>query len=209
MAWNDYVSLGVQILGVLSIIAVWIQLHQTEKIEKEHHEEQRRIRTVEVIRNWSANLKKETRLAEKIVENFDARQCKKLYNHIPFTVEDVEVYKDICQLCREKPNKQTVCKKCMTNGKFKVENEQLIELRAQVTNYLNNLEIVALAWQQAVVDTDEIVRQFLFLDTPGTKSALATYRAIAGGGKSYPLTEKFYQEIVKQNKPIVTLKEKQ
>lgn len=67
------------VITALSTICIAIQLFQTACAEKKHHEEMRRIKTVEVMENWSTSLMKETSFAEKIVEGFTDEQCRALY----------------------------------------------------------------------------------------------------------------------------------
>lgn len=191
-------GLIVSLLGLFSLIIAIKQIKLSVKQAKEHHEEQRRIKTIEILHNWNNGLKKESRLAEKIVEKLDKDQCLKLYEYTPFTVSE-DTHKMICQMCsRYQPS----CTSCKANGRneYLVDGLQLIELRGNVTNYLNNLEIVALAWQQAIVDCDAVEKQFTFLHNPGKKSALHTYRTIAGGGNSYPVTDAFYKQIMENQR---------
>lgn len=67
------------VITVISTIFIAIQLFQNANAEKKHHDEMRRIKTVEVMKNWSTFLKKETSFAEKIVEGFTQEQCRHLY----------------------------------------------------------------------------------------------------------------------------------
>ena len=220
MTGYEIASLVIQGIGLFSVAGLIFQirqskveikqakeqLHHSIEQEKAQHEEQRRMQTVKVIYDWNAALKKETRLAEKIVEKFDENQCIKLYGYLEFYVNE-EIHKMLCQMCSERCSDG---KKCQgTNGKYKVSNEQLTDLRGHVTNYLNNLEIVALAWQQGIVDRAALEQQFAFLYTPGSKSALANYRKIAGGGLSYPAIEALYKKVESNQKPHVDIKEVQ
>lgn len=180
------------------------------------HEEQRRIQTLNIIANWNNSLKRETRLAEKIVEKFTEQQCKNLYDYNPFYV-DKKTHDMICQMCPERSEDCKIsendknCTACKKNdkGEYLIAGIQLTELRGHVTNYLNNLEIVALAWLQAIADKDTLILQFSYLYTPGTKSALKTYRTIAGNGNSYPALSDFYEEIEKSNTRRTPMKKEQ
>ena len=183
-----------------------LQLQQSADQEKAQHEEQRRLQTVKVIYDWNMALKKETRLAEKIVEKLDDNQCVKLYNYMEFVVAE-DTHKMMCQMCSQPCGTNDKCK--TADGKYKVSNEQLTDLRGYVTNYLNNLEIVALAWQQGIVDRNALEQQFCFLYSPGNKSALSNYRKIAGGGCSYPAIEALYEKVKQNQKPKIDIKDVQ
>ena len=120
------------------------------------------------------------------------------------------MHRMLCQMCSQNDGK-TNCDRCQpdSRGMYLVEGYRLNELRGNVTKYLNNLEIMALAWQQAIVDRDAIEEQFSFLHNPGKKSALDNYRKIAGGGKSYPMTSEFYEQIKQNYSKRVKRKEEQ
>ena len=216
MSQYETISITLQIIGLISLVLVVIQIMLERKHQKGLHEEQRRIQTIDVISNWNNALKHETRLSEKIVEQLDKKQCKSLYDYVPFYVDE-SIHKMICQMCSERSES---CKDCETGkqcvactknkkGEYLVSGIQLTELRGYVTTYLNNLEIVALSWQQAIVDEETILKQFSYLYTPGTKSALETYRSIAGNGNSYPALAAFYQKIAQSNTVTVQRKEEQ
>ena len=200
-------SLIFDAIGTVSIIFLIVQLCQTKKQNKEMHEEQRRIQTVNVLMGWNNGIKKESRIAEKIVDKLSSSQCVMLYDYIPFEVSK-ETHDMICQMCSRQG---ASCKKCRPNrnGKYLISGIQLTELRGNVTNYLNNLEIVAEAWKQAIVDREELEFQFSFLYVPGKKSALSTYREIAGGGQSYPALNEFYKTIESNSKKTTNKKEEQ
>lgn len=75
----ENIEMVCSVITALSTIFIGIQLFQTARAEKKHHEEMRRIKTVEIMENWSKSLKKETSFAEKIVEGFTEEQCRWLY----------------------------------------------------------------------------------------------------------------------------------
>lgn len=203
----EILSLIIGGLNSLSLLLVSIQIILSRKFEKENHEEQRRIKTVEVLNSWCASLKKETRLAEKIVEKLDEDSCKKLYDYAPFKMGE-ELHNMMCQMCSQY---SADCSRCKPdeNKKYLIDGTQLTELRGNVTNYLNNLETVAVAWQQGIVDKEAVELQFSYLYTPGTKSALCNYRKIAGRGNSFPVLNEFYKKIQDNNSATVQQKIKQ
>jgi hypothetical protein len=212
MSGYEILSLIIQGIGLLSLFLLVRQIREAketteearkatetaQQAQREHNEELRRVKTIEVLANWNNSLKKESRLAEKIVETFDKEQCKQLYDYNSFSVNE-KAHNMICQMCSKRNTEG--CKDCKKNdnGSYEIDGIVLTELRGNVTNYLNNLEIVALAWKQAIVDKDAIVTQFSFLHTPGVKSALANYRDVAGGGNSFPALADFYEEIKKRS----------
>lgn len=195
MSTYEVISLVLSGLGLASVVFLAVQILLTKKHTKEMHDEQRRIQTVNVIDLWCNAVDKETRIAEKVVEELTEDNCKKLYDYMPFQVS-VNMQRNICQMCSLDKNN---CNRCSeSNGYILIEGTPLVELRGLVTNYLNRLEIVAIAWQQGIVDREIIELQFGFLHNPGTKSALKNYRTIAGGGNSYPALRELYDAIAKR-----------
>lgn len=179
-------------ITALSTIFIALQFYETKKAEQKNHEELRRVKTIEVMQNWSKTLKKETSFAEKIVEGFSEEQCRALYFGESIKI-DIEKGEKICQIC---PERTENCKKCKTDRKLKLEGVQLSEFRWYVINYLNMLENVMTAWNLKIVDTDEIEQQFQYLYNPEKGwNALEAFRKAAGGKKSYPNIDKFILQL--------------
>lgn len=196
----ENIEMVCSVITALSTIFIGIQLFQTARAEKKHHEEMRRIKTVEIMENWSKSLKKETSFAEKIVEGFTEEQCRWLYFKEEFEL-DCKKGRDICQICKEKaPDAHhTECQNCITGGKFKLAGAQLAEFRWYVVGYLNMLESVMTAWNLNIVDREEIEDQFQYLYNPEKGwDALKHFREAAGGISAYPNIEKFMQEMQKR-----------
>lgn len=195
---SETLEIVCSVITALSTIFIAIQLFQNARAEKKHHEEMRRIKTVEVMENWSTSLKKETSFAEKIVEGFTEEQCRSLYFKGEIIL-DCKKGQDICQICKEGvgDNAQAQCKKCIIDkDKFRLAGAQLSEFRWYVVGYLNMLESVMTAWNLNIVDREEIEDQFQYLYNPERGwNALEPFRVAAGGSKAYPNIEKFIQEM--------------
>lgn len=176
------------VITALSTIFIALQFYQMKKAEEKNHEEMRRIKTIEVMQNWSSSLKKETSFAEKIVEGFSEEQCRALYFGEEIKIEDKKG-ENICQIC---PENSSGCSKCKKGNKFKLNGVQLSEFRWYVITYLNMLENVMTAWNLKIVDTDEIEQQFQYLYNPEKGwNALEAFRKAAGGNKAYPNIDRF------------------
>ena len=185
------------VITALSTVFIALQLLLTERANKKHHEEMRRIKTVEIMENWSKSLQKETSFAERIVEGFTPEQCRALYFKEPFQL-DVNKGKDICQICTETEcdRSKDECKHCIQGDKFKLEGAQLSEFRWYVIGYLNMLESVMTAWKLNIVDRDEIENQFQYLYNPERGwNALKPFREAAGGAEAYPNIEEFMNKL--------------
>lgn len=206
MSSFEIISLVFSGLNLLSIFFLVVQIVLSRKGESNHYEEQRRIMTINVMHQWSSGLKKEFKLAEKIVHGFNENKCKELYDYKPISVNE-QTHDLLCQMCSLSNDTCTHCKK--ENNNYIISGVPLTELRGNVTNYLNALEIVATAWQQGIVDKEVLETQFSYLHTPGSKSALHNYRKVAGGGNSFPMLDKFYQQIESNHTLNVTPKKTQ
>ena len=185
------------VITALSTVFIAAQLFQTACAEKKHHEEMRRIKTVEIMENWTKFLKKETSFAERIVEGFTDEQCRCLYFKEEFEL-DCKKGQDICQICKENAFdvSHEQCDKCITGDKFKLAGAELSEFRWYVVGYLNMLESVMTAWHLNIVDREEIEYQFQYLYNPERGwNALKPFRDAAGGRNAYPNIEKFIQEM--------------
>lgn len=185
------------VISLLSLIFIAIQLFQTSRAEKKHHEEIRRTKTVEIMENWSKSLKKETSFAEKIVEGFSPEQCRALFFKESFELDKAKGL-DICQLCNERAcvPPQSECTQCISGDKFMLEGVQLSEFRWYVIGYLNMLESVMTAWNLNIVDSEEIEKQFKYLYNPERGwNALKSFRVAAGGTEAYPNIEKFMKKL--------------
>lgn len=164
----------------------------------------RRIKTVEIMENWSKSLKKETSFAEKIVEGFTPDQCRSLFFKEEFELDEKKS-KDICQLCRENNcnSSQEECDHCNVDRAFKLSGAQLSEFRWYVVGYLNMLESVMTAWHLNIVDQEEIENQFQYLYNPEKGwNALKSFREAAGGMNAYPNIEQFMQTLEKKRNKI-------
>jgi len=78
------------IFGSLAVIGVFIQIWLARKQLKTDHERSRREKSVELLLDWTKNLKENTSLARKIVESLDDEQSRNLFNQ-----EDVRISKNI------------------------------------------------------------------------------------------------------------------
>ena len=192
------------IVTALSTVLILVQLFLTEKANQKHHEEMRRIKTVEIMENWSKSLQRETSFAEKIVEGFTPEQCRALYFKEPFELE-VNRGKDICQICTEGECSRVgkKCENCIQGDKFRLEGAQLSEFRWYVIGYLNMLESVMTAWKLNIVDSEEIENQFQYLYNPERGwNALKPFREAAGGEDAYPNIEEFMTRLCEKRKKV-------
>lgn len=185
----DHLKIAELIILVISAALVTWQIILLRKQIRTQHEEHRRENTTNVMFTWCNSLQKETCMAEVIARSLNTSQCKKLYLHEPFSVDNT-TKSDICKFCAKKEN---ACADCgLMNDGITVDGKILSELRWHVVTYLNTLETVMAAWHLGTVDRATIQEQFAFLTNPDKGNALVIFRYTAGG---YPLIEEFIDTI--------------
>ena len=203
-------EIGSIVLGTISLVFSIISatsillLYRQHKLETENYdatrEENIREKTVSVIHTWTSELRKESRLVEDLVCILDETICQKIYSFTTFNVDKATNNK-ILQICfldhYEKINEEYIEKSKKSDNQYEVSGFILSELRWHITSYLNSLEVVAISWQQGLVDRNVLIDQFSFLVSNG-RNAMEKYRKIAGNGNSYPALEAFCKDIKKQ-----------
>ncbi len=194
-------SILITLLTCAGTIFACIQLIQIKRTRVKQFEQSRREKTMEVVKYYAQNVTPHMKAVEKIVVNLTDDQCKDLYDGIPFEVND-KIGHQICDVCpyvkdcklMKSSQKAAICGG--EKNHFIVKGEILYFLRSSCISYLNTLESVLLAWEMNIVDRDRIEEQFAFLDKKRHKEcALEEFRTIAGGGRSYPVIEKFYRNL--------------
>ena len=143
------------IITTLCTAALTSQIYLLKKQIKADHDRSRREKTVESMMTWSNTIRRETSVAESIVEQFTFEQCKDLYNRRAIIVnKDILVMvKEICPDCKF-PKKA---------GGYLLEGEALNFIRWHVISYLNLLESTLTSWKLELVDREIIENQFSFL----------------------------------------------
>lgn len=184
----------VQSVAALGIaFQIWLS-HQEIKAD---HERSRREKSVELLIEWSKNLKEEGSLARKIIECLSEQQCQEIFNQ-----ESVKVSK----------KHETLLKQFFKDGfsdnqgddpdTITINETQSSSLRWHVINYLNTLEFTFVAWQYSIVDREIIETQFqyLFNSTNGNDEVLKHFRKAAGGAESFPAIEVFAAHVAQKKK---------
>ena len=190
------------ILGSLAVIGVFLQIRLTRKQLKADHERSRREKSVELLLEWTKNLKENTSLARKIVESLDDEQTRNLFNQ-----EDVKISKKYDNALKKILSINDADELKEENDFIILSGKSVSKLRWYVMSYLNMLESILVAWQYSIVDREIIEHQFSYLFFPEQgHEALKNFRVAAGGEKSFPVIEIFTNHLEEQRRKI--LKEK-
>jgi hypothetical protein len=168
------------IVGAVGVLALGIQLYIAYRQVKADHERSRRERSVEVLMEWSKNLKKEGSVARKIIECLNEEQCKEV-----FSQQTVKISKKHEGILAQFFGQELVASQ--DGESIELTEAQSTELRWHAITYLNSLEFTLVAWQYSVVDREIIESQFSYLFRPaGGHEVLKYFRRAAGGEESYP-----------------------
>lgn len=196
MSTYEKISLIISCINILLSSGIIIQIVILLKQNRDSHEEQRRVKTIEMMMEWSKTLQKETSFTETIVEGLNHEQSKKLYEKIPFEV-DCETKQKILEVC---PNLHAECKQNPETGLYVIKGMLLTELRWYVIEYLNMLETIMAAWSLGIVDRDTIFQQYsyLYCEEKGW-NVLEDFRKQAGKD-AYPNIELFIEELKSKNR---------
>lgn len=192
-------------VNCISVAILIFQAFLLKKQIKLTHEQARRDKTVEILFEWNNLLHNINGHVEKIVGILDSRQCEALYKRQPFKVNQ-EIKNMLCELCENRNNHE--CVKCKSNnGEFVVDGLLLTQLRWHIVSYLNAVEVIMVAWQQAVVDKDIIEMEFDYLyDSESGKNLLKNFREVTHAGNAYPLIDEFCNVIKKKKSPQASIK---
>lgn len=206
MTLSDWADVAA-IVGSLVFVAIAIQIGVAYRQLKADHERSRREKSVELLMEWTQQIKKEGSVARKIIETFDPEQCRELVNQ-----QEIKVAKKHKKLLSEffkennSDNSEGLKENC---NDITLSESQSAELRWHAVSYLNSLESVLVAWQYSVVDREVIEQQFSYLFKPSDgHAALHDFRVAAGGEKSYPAIEIFSNHVEENRRKSLNMKAK-
>ena len=194
------------IIGCFSVFAAFITICLGYKKEKDHYDSYRRLNTINFMNDWNHHLQDKVQKAEKIVRTLTDAQCRKLYKLEPVEL-DLNTFKNVCQMCSRNNGS---CKDCIVPKKggapekYIIQGTPVSELRGYTISYLNNLEILMLAWKLDIVEQDAISKQFKCLYNPSNdRNALKRFRDVAGDGLAYPMIDVFVKDLEEKSKASV------
>lgn len=188
MNLSDFASIAT-IIQAIAAIGIAAQIWLSNKEIKADHERSRREKSIDILNQWSQNLRKEGSIARKIIEKLNEEQCREIFNN-----QSVKIDK----------KHESLLNQFFGEGNLDTENGDLIkltelqstELRWHAITYLNTLEFTFVAWQYSVVDRSIIESQFQYLFDPANgHEILKHFRKAAGGEDSFPAIEIFTAHI--------------
>lgn len=192
MVLQDWANIAT-ITASLAVIGVVFQVYLAYRQLKADHERSRREKSVDVLVEWSKNLKKEGSIARKIIECLSEEQCRELLKQQEFKISSKH---------------QSLLAELFSEQELRMEGEHIViseaqssELRWHAISYLNALEFTLVAWQYAVVDKEIIESQFAYLFRPADgHELLKNFRKAANGEESYPAIEVFTAHVTEKRR---------
>lgn len=140
------------VAGASSVILVWRQL-------KADHERSRRERSLDLMSDWNNARYRSDSAADIVllVEELDDKQSSSLWKKEP--IEFDNTLKPIIDVIASVFNQEDSISK---DGDSFILGQPLVSLmKADLTHYLNSLEIIATAWRHHAVDRDIIEEEFV------------------------------------------------
>lgn len=188
-------SVMLDVIGLVISSTIFVQILLIIKQNKKAHEEKRRLKTVELMMEWSKSLKRETSFAETVVEGLNHNQSKCLFEKRPFDV-DRQTMQMILEICPEFQSDYDMSSQIHT---FQVKDMLLAQLRWYVISYLNMLETIMIALKMGIVDSDTIYQQYSYLyNEEKGWNVLRDFR-MAAGKNAYPNIEAFIDDLKRKN----------
>ncbi|HEY6874712.1 MAG TPA: hypothetical protein VI298_18485 [Geobacteraceae bacterium] len=179
-----------------SASAIWFIWKQVDLLKSqiiEDHKRSRREMAVNLLLEWSRNLKQHSSAARKLVETLNAEQSRCLLKQETFKID--KKYKD---LLYASISCSSECKKdCeFSNDEIVLKQHCISNLRWQIICYLNSLEFILSAWRHNIADREIIEEQFEYLinDKEGHQ-LVHNFRIACGGPDTYPSLENFANHI--------------
>lgn len=195
MKLTEYASIAA-IVQAIAALGIAFQIWQSHQEVKADHERSRREKSVELLMEWSKNLKEEGSLARKIIESLSEQQCQEIFKQ-----EEVKIHKKHEALLNKFFNNQELL---TSEGEdtITINERQSAQLRWHAITYLNSLEFTLVAWQYSIVDRAIIEKQFqyLFNSTNINDEVLKHFRKAAGGEESFPAIEVFAAHVANKKK---------
>jgi len=187
-----------EIASVLQIFVIGGVLWQGSLLYKQmkaDHERSRREKAVEVLFQWSINLKEGNSLARKIAESLNEEQSRNLLNQEKICIHS-RFLNSIAKLLDVDEDKLVI-----TENHINLTESQSSKVRWHTMTFLNSLETVLIAWQYSVADREIIENELSYLfSAKDGHAALKHFRHAAGGEESFPAIEVFSHHIDEKRK---------
>ena len=190
--WVAAIAASISAIGVCFVIA---QVYVAYKHMKYDHERSRREKATDMMQLWAVDLftiSPNISFARTIVESLDDAQCEKIWRG-----ESIEVSGDLGFALKPFLSKKNSFKG--EESSYKLNANESVRIRNEVTGALNLLECVASAWRHNVADRDILEEEFKDILIPlGRRTALSRFREAS---KSYPSLTAMENVIIDKSAP--------
>ncbi len=177
----NFDSIGI-LAQILTAIGIGIAVFQI----RAEHEKSRREFAANLIWQWTINIRRNSKITAKFVDQLDQVACLAIFNQNSFEVSGN--HKPVIDAIIAGSN-HTITN---NNGNIIIDMTLSSEIRSLITNYLNLLEAVFVAWYHGIGDREVIEQQFRFMINPdGENIFIKTYLDHCDGSKNYPMISKY------------------
>jgi hypothetical protein len=140
------------------------------------HERSRRETAVNLVREWTLNLRIETYSIVNLVKQFSDVQCRALEENKDIHISDNSITTEEVLNCLWHTFPELKEADIIINNRIIIKTKHSSYIRFTTVRYLNLLESVLSAWNTGIARRDIIEEQFGFLKTGGLD--LAKFRAV-------------------------------
>ncbi|MEO2153263.1 MAG: hypothetical protein ABGX24_02455 [Aquificota bacterium] len=191
-------NLIINTIYFFTLLALLWQVWEIRKQRKVDIERRNRETTVNVLSTWLRTFERKAILARHILSIIDEDQIRNVYEF-----KEVKLPKD-----EKKKNKVLNLLYALLVKKERIEEIQKSDkipayisayLRSLMTEYLNTLEIILLAWDQNIIDENTFKKEFSYL-IQDNKCILDKILSI-WVAENYPIITKFCIKLIQEKVP--------
>jgi hypothetical protein len=158
------------------------------------HERSRRETAVNLVREWTLNIRIETSSVISLVTNFSIEQCKSLAEEKPIYIGNGNITKESVLNCLTHGFPNVIENDIIQDNALIIRGKYAGYIRFRTMGYLNLLESILCAWNSGIARRDIIEEQFRFLRVaPGLdlKSFRQAMFDIRGQTNTFPSISNF------------------
>jgi hypothetical protein len=191
-------NLIMNIIYLFTLLAILWQAWEIRKQRKVDIERRNRETTVNILSTWLRTFERKAILARHILSLMDEEQIKNVYEFKEVKLPKVEEKKNkVLNLLYALLVKEERIKEI--KDKEKIPAYISSYLRSLMTEYLNTLEIILLAWDQNIIDENTFKAEFSYL-IQDNQCILENILKV-WGKNNYPIITKFCQRLIEEHSP--------
>jgi len=184
----------VMAIGTLGAFGInFFSLRSMKKQLEIQKESFKRSSTINTLATWLKTFERKAILARHILSELNEDDIKKIYNFEDISLKDYQSNK----IKKIKHLIYALNPQFMEDPNIKgdlIPNHITTYIRSLMTEYLNTLEIILLAWDQRIVDEDVFIKEFDYLLNDNNQCILDKILSV-WGRRNYPIIDKFCNKL--------------